>query len=672
MSFLQPFILFALPLIALPILIHLINQNRHRTVHWAATMFLMQAKRMARGMARLRYLLLMLMRMLAIAGLIFALSRPMAGGWLGLTASDVPETTIIVLDRSVSMEEQDPRTGESKRSTALEKLTELVRRTESGTRVVLFDSATREPLEITSIAELSSLPAAGPTSTTANIPALLQQVSEFITNSESGRTDIWVCSDLRHSDWSPTAGRWETIRREFTEREGVRLFMLTYPQVAEKNVSVRVRGVHRRETLDGAELVMDIHLQQSGNSQQPHPVQLTVIIDGARSQLNLEMTGPELIRNGHTIPLDRDAQRGWGRVELPLDANVSDNVFNFVYAEAPVRKTVIVSDDDGVAEMLRLATATPVDSSLIFESEILPSASANAIPWEETALVLWQAALPDDLIARQLADFVDSGRCVVFFPPEADATDDTSAFGAAWGSWRQPDSGEMFRFRPWRTDADLLANSQSGTPLPVGQVECYRVRELQVENESMLWQTESGLPLLTRMPTTSGGVWFCSTLPTPAYSSFVSNGITYYVMLQRALARGSAALGKARQLEAGALVQSTTDWNPLDPATQQVLVSQRSLHSGLYESGDRFFALNRPEAEDNQLVVTDETLEEMLSGVDYTRIDDQVGGTMTLASEVWRTFLLLMIFALLAEALLCVPEAPEERSLPELKPESAA
>jgi hypothetical protein len=108
MTFLQPFILFALPLIALPILIHLINQNRHRTIPWAATMFLLQAKRMARGMARLRYFLIMLARILAVAGLIFAISRPMSGGWLGLTTSGAPELTVVILDRSVSMEEEDP------------------------------------------------------------------------------------------------------------------------------------------------------------------------------------------------------------------------------------------------------------------------------------------------------------------------------------------------------------------------------------------------------------------------------------------------------------------------------------------------------------------------------------------------------------------------------------
>ena len=46
-------------------------------------MFLLAANRMSRGYARLRQWLIMAARMLAIAGLIFAVSRPLASGWLG-------------------------------------------------------------------------------------------------------------------------------------------------------------------------------------------------------------------------------------------------------------------------------------------------------------------------------------------------------------------------------------------------------------------------------------------------------------------------------------------------------------------------------------------------------------------------------------------------------------
>ena len=83
MNFLNPFLLAALPLVSLPIIIHLINQRRFQTMKWAAMMFLLTANRMSRGYARIRQYFIMAARMAAIAGLIFAISRPLTGGWLG-------------------------------------------------------------------------------------------------------------------------------------------------------------------------------------------------------------------------------------------------------------------------------------------------------------------------------------------------------------------------------------------------------------------------------------------------------------------------------------------------------------------------------------------------------------------------------------------------------------
>jgi hypothetical protein len=109
-TFLQPLLLIALPLIALPVIIHLINQRRYQTVNWAAMMFLLAANRMSRGYARLRQWLILAFRMAVIAGLVFAVSRPLASGWVGLAAGGRPDTTIILLDRSPSMQESVRRT----------------------------------------------------------------------------------------------------------------------------------------------------------------------------------------------------------------------------------------------------------------------------------------------------------------------------------------------------------------------------------------------------------------------------------------------------------------------------------------------------------------------------------------------------------------------------------
>ena len=54
-------------------------------------------------------------------------------------------------------------------------------------------------------------------------------------------------------------------------------------------------------------------------------------------------------------------------------------------------------------------------------------------------------------------------------------------------------------------------------------------------------------------------------------------------------------------------------------------------------------------------------MDSLFQGLDFTRLDDASGNTSALASEVWLMFLVIMIVALIAEALLSLPE---RRSLP--------
>ena len=70
-------------------------------------MFLLSAKKVSRGMAIIKHILILGARMLAIAGLLFAISRPLATGWFGSIAGGKPETVIVVLDRSASMKQQN-------------------------------------------------------------------------------------------------------------------------------------------------------------------------------------------------------------------------------------------------------------------------------------------------------------------------------------------------------------------------------------------------------------------------------------------------------------------------------------------------------------------------------------------------------------------------------------
>ena len=69
MTFLAPALLVALPLAALPVVIHLIHLYRRRQVKWAAMMFLLTAQRMNKGFSRLRQILILALRVLAVAAI---------------------------------------------------------------------------------------------------------------------------------------------------------------------------------------------------------------------------------------------------------------------------------------------------------------------------------------------------------------------------------------------------------------------------------------------------------------------------------------------------------------------------------------------------------------------------------------------------------------------------
>ena len=82
MTFLQPLLLFGLPLALLPVIIHLIHLHRRRTVPWAAMMFLLAAQRMNKGFSKLRQWLILAFRVLAVlaiipTGLCWWLAKPL-------------------------------------------------------------------------------------------------------------------------------------------------------------------------------------------------------------------------------------------------------------------------------------------------------------------------------------------------------------------------------------------------------------------------------------------------------------------------------------------------------------------------------------------------------------------------------------------------------------------
>ncbi len=651
MSFLQPFLLWALPLASLPIVIHLINQRRYQTTRWGAMMFLLAANRMSRGYAKLRQYLILAARVLACAGLIFVISRPLTGGWLAAAAGGRPDTTILLIDRSPSMQQRGLGAEGSKLETGRRRLARTLK-TVGSARWVLVDGANGKPVELESVDELTTAPAADPTSAPADLPALLGVARDYIQANKSGRTEVWICSDARENDWNADGGRWQALREAFGQSpQGVRFHLLAYPQPASGNLSVRVTEARFRDSADGPEVLVTLRLTREGGGEARQAVPVRFEIDGARSAATVEMAGPQAELKDHRIVLGRGRERGYGKVSIPADTNPADDDFWFVFDRPAPRKAVVVAEDPQAARPLQLAASIPPDPSVKCSAEVIGVEGLPSVDWAETALLLWQAPLPEGDAAARVKAFVDRGGQALFFPPRVPGGGGTF-LGARWGDWAEgPGENAVVG---WRGDGDLLAATMGGTALPVGTLGVRKACRLGGD-VTTLATLKGGAPLLARAATDAGGAYFCATTPAVGDSSLASGGVVLYVLVQRAMAAGASVLGGTRQLAAGAKpVDDPTRWKRLSGADEAVS-TDFALHRGAYRSGERLLAVNRPAAEDAAPILAEDRLAGLFRGLDFSRVDDRAGGEGSLIQEIWRLFLAAMLAAMVVEAALCLP-----------------
>lgn len=94
---------WGLPLVAAPVIIHLINLLRHRQVRWAAMEFLLASQRKYRTRVLLKQILLLCLRVAAILAAVLALAQPRWQHALGQLLGGGRTSHVVMLDDSYSM-----------------------------------------------------------------------------------------------------------------------------------------------------------------------------------------------------------------------------------------------------------------------------------------------------------------------------------------------------------------------------------------------------------------------------------------------------------------------------------------------------------------------------------------------------------------------------------------
>ncbi len=237
MSFLAPLLAAFAVLCAIPIVIHLLNRSRYRTIAWGAMAFLLKTLQQNKKRLQLRDLLLMILRTAAILLVALALARPTIAGGLGLGGASA---TVIVLDTSRSMGAQDGANARLEAAKERAKAAAAGSATGSACALVLLaDTATSELTEPTH--DLGFISSAVERVTAADggtrISAGLVKARELLEK-VSGRKEVVLITDLQASGWSAADDpSWLQVVGDL-QKEGVSLVIADIGHGAPDHVAI--------------------------------------------------------------------------------------------------------------------------------------------------------------------------------------------------------------------------------------------------------------------------------------------------------------------------------------------------------------------------------------------------------------------------------------------------
>lgn len=654
MLFLNPILLWGILAAAVPIVIHLINRRRHKTIHWAAMQFLLKATRESRGKKKLRHIIILTCRALALAALALAAARPVVSGLIGWGGGSI-NTVVLLLDRSASMEARPGDGLEPRRQIVIEKVREAMKSL-GGARLVLIDSASRKPQEVPSPETLADLSATAPTDSTADFPTLLTRAAEYLEDS-TGRSEIWLASDLQASNWRPEDERWAAARASLAalpQRPAIRVLSLT----GQTATNTALRLISARRT--GDEMLLDLEILRGSDSRGSVNLPLTTNLNNSRTTENLTLPGQSL-RFQKRVPLPAGSESGHGWLSIPADGNTRDNASFFAYGPARPVKSVIVAPAGEAADYLALSAAPPGFGNQTAE-RIDPEALSNH-PLGDVSTMLWAGPLPTGSIYEVVSRFLTSGGHVIFFPSAVSS--EATFVDLKWSAPTEAAAGKFYILKDWNHGDGPLRDGIDGTPIPGDRLKAIR-RQVPQGDATALARWEDGEPFITRRIVDHGTAWFIGSLPDYTWSN-LGDADVLLPAIQRIVAAASNRFDASYLATVGMEVAQPfpgenrtrlDDYGTPDPANA-------AYEAGIFRLGERLLAINRPIQEDSPEILGREQLDIALDGTGYTLLD-QAGqdSDPSLSKDVWRAFLIAVLVFLITEAILCLPKKTHPQVLP--------
>lgn len=417
MNFLNPFVLFGLAAASIPIILHLINLRKQKTIEFSTLKFLKELQKSSIKKLKIKQWLLLLLRTLLIIFAVLAFSRPTIQSSLPGFTEYSNTSMVILLDNSYSMDVSDENGNRFRQSQKI--ATSLINSMREGDQAIILPLSSNNPLRSYAwssskdqlIAKLGEIKVG---TSKANLNTNLKFTSILMNEANNLNKLIYLVSDMQENILS------EVDTTEFFKN----------------NISLLVADVGRKSNKTISNLSIDSLNIISTIIQKDKPIEIEAFIKNYSSKkitdnlLSLSYDDKKVSQK--TIDISPNETKSivisapysstgivQGKLELENDELLPDNSYYFALNIPKQPFITVLSDNsnlflDAILKNMQLLNAI---SGYSFTQNINDYQTGT-----EKVLIIAKSTLSDSDI-KKLSQLQSNNAKIILFPPQNSISD---------------------------------------------------------------------------------------------------------------------------------------------------------------------------------------------------------------------------------------------------------
>lgn len=431
MSFLIPQVLWALPAVSIPLIIHLLSRANTRIMDFSTLYFLRQLEHESIRRLKWHQWLVVLLRTLLLLTLILLLARPVVKGYFrGWIGDDASTLSVVIVDNSFSTSGENPGMDQrgdggptARLRSRLEPLYEILADQRNRGRIMIFRSSDANMIydglvsDLPGIDEIAGL--CQPELLNDRLDLILDSLKTPVFQDAAklyANRELFLISDFQ-VHLQPVLRQFHTDTTAWKDW----YFFLNYLPALNHNIAIIRAEVESAIPLVGE--LMDVSVTLSNTGTKPRkkvPVQI-VLNDMRSGQLVIDLNpGAMKTVQFQVAPVEPGHQQGYAEVER--DERMGDNRFYYYTHIPPMLRVLLVESSDLSPSFVKEALLSLVSDKPQIHLQILdpddPVWSPNIID----AVILNSLEAIPGILLRQLSEFLEGGGTLIVIPGPEEST----------------------------------------------------------------------------------------------------------------------------------------------------------------------------------------------------------------------------------------------------------